>query len=312
MGALLSKEAAVTVAPMIFVADLLIRPKPCGWRSGLVGALRRTAPFFLLCLLLVALVLASGMVERYSASASLGLFGRHVPRHAAGYLAWMLFPFQTAGNVPGVSEDGWMGEAFLAVFHTARVVAVLGVGWLLWRGSTRQRLLCLWLLCAIAPYTIRTTMFPRYAYLATALFSVMVAGLAAGFLERRPAHAWLLRAAAAVFVATGLFLVYFSPSVAAFKGYARAAQPLIAQVRERRAEMATASQLWLIDPPPFAPHGLHPRDRMWSQIAGAVRDGPIPTHTLSRTEWELYLSRDQVPPGVQAYWWHEGQLRRVR
>src|SRR5262249_55050610 len=101
-GALLSKEAAVAVAPMIFPADIFIRPESQTWRSRLAGALRRTAPFWLLSFFLVLLVLVSGMVERYSSSASLSLFGRHVPRHAAGYLAWMLFPFQTAGNVPGV------------------------------------------------------------------------------------------------------------------------------------------------------------------------------------------------------------------
>lgn len=312
-AALLSKETAVAVAPMLFVTDLLIRPEPQPWRQRLLGAARRSAPFFLLCLLLLAAIVFSGILGRYSTdTASLSLFGRHIPRHAAGYLAWMLFPFQMAGSVPGVSEGGWLAQVFFAAFWVARVVGTLGVAWLLWRGTNQQRLLCLWLLIVILPYTFRTVMFPRYAYPTTAIFAVLAAHLACVYLRRRPERIWLVRAPVLAFIAASLLLLYVSPSVEAFRAYARAAHPIVEAVSQQRAEMSVARELWLVDPPPFSAPELRARARMWSQIASLVRDSPIPTRTMLWQEWQTAAAVGQVPPGTQAYRWHEGELHRLR
>jgi hypothetical protein len=211
-----------------------------------------------------------------------------------------------------VVEEAWSGRVFWAMLKVARFGAAAAVGLLLLRGSGRQRLLALWLLLAIAPYTVRATMFPRYAYPATALFAVLAAQLAGDFLRRRPARAGLLRAGIWAFVAVNLALVYASPSVAAFKGYAREARPIVAEVCRLRAEMAPAAELWLIDPPAFAPPGRRTEDRMWVQIAQLVHDRHIPTRTLRWPEWQTTVAEGRVPAGVQAYRWDGRELRQVR
>jgi hypothetical protein len=308
-AALLTKESSVVLPVLLFATDVLAYPDPRPWRRRLRSAAVRTGPFFAMVVALVAVVVLSGRLERFSSDESLRLFGRHVPRHAIGYLGVVLWPFHVVGEVPGVAGHPGMEWIMRAGFSVARLAAVAGVIWLLLRGTPHQRLLTLWLLLAIAPYLVRTTMFSRYTYLPTAMFALLGAQIVRDALPRRAIAkvGWVVL----TMIPLHILLVYLSPSVMEFKQFAEAARPFIAAVIEQRDELRTPSGLWLVDPPEFSYPDARSRNRMLGQILLLIREDDPPVRCLTSAQWQEWSAHAEVPPDVDVYQWSHAGLRRL-
>jgi hypothetical protein len=312
VGALLSKEIGVMLAPMLLAADLLTRADDQPWPRRIQTAAKRTWPFFAMTLLFGAVLIFSGRVGRIQDYGRWAFLGRHVLRHPINYLGWMIWPFNTAGEVPGAPAhtEGWGLLKF--GFWIARFAMLAFVVRVLLRGTAGQRLTICWLLLAIAPYSFRTAMFPRYSYIATAMFTLLAVQVVRshlGYQQRRWRTGFY--GCCTLFIALNVLLLYVSPSVAAYKQYGQAAQPVIAGVLERRVEIAAASEVWLIDPPVFAP-GPIAIDRTWNYIVQLVCNRIPHTRCLRLAEWQALTSRPGLPKEIRVYRWRDGALQKVQ
>jgi hypothetical protein len=313
IGALLSKEIGVMLAPMLLAADLLSPAGTRPWSDRLRASARRTWPFFAMALLFGALLIISGRVGRIQDYGRWAFFGRHVVRHPINYLGWMIWPFNTAGEVPGAlaHSSGWGLLKF--GFWVARLAMLAFVARVVLRGNMEQRLTICWLLLAIAPYSFRTAMFPRYSYIATAMFTllaVQVAHCHLGYEQRRWRTGFY--SCTTLFIALNVLLLYVSPSVAAYKQYGKEAQPLIDQVLERRREIAAASEVWLIDPPALAPPGPVAVERTWNYIVQLVCDRIPHTRCLRWEEWQTFAGRPRLSKDIRVYRWQNGAMQPIR
>jgi len=312
LGAFLSKEIAVMLAPMLLLADLLSSRDGQPMRGRLTGALSRLWPFFAMTVLYVAVIVLDGRLERVEHGGLWAVHGRHVLRHPINYLGWMLWPYDTAGEVLGAPPHSVSAGLMWLAFWVARLAMLGLVIRLLLRGSAAQRLLTLWLLLAIAPYAFRTTMFSRYSYVATAMFALLAVQLARDHLCGSPRWRASFHGCCAVFIATNVLLHHVSPSVATYRRYGEAGRPIIASVLARRAEIAAASQVWLIDPPAFAPPGPVAVERTWRYILQLVCNEVPQTRCLTWTEWRALGGSVTLSPGIRVYHWTQGKLQRLR
>lgn len=313
VGALISKEIGVLLPPMLLAADLLLGGEEQPWSRRWRAAARRTWPFFTMALVFGAVLVLSDRVGRMHDDGGWVVWGRHALSHPINYLGWMIWPFGTAGEVPGAPphSPGW--KLLRLGFWVARI-AVLGfVLRTLLRGTVQQRLAICWLLLAITPYGFRTAMFPRYSYLASALFTLLLIQVVhTSACYRRPVlrHAFL--AGGVLFIAVNVLLHHVSPSVVAFKQYGEASRPVIAAVLERRAEIEAATEVWLIDPPTFAQPGSVAIDRTWNYIVQLVCDHVPTTRCLRSEEWQALASQPALMKEIRVYRWRKGGLATVR